>query len=144
MVQGTGASSLTLPATANNIAYTLDSTHDPNFITLHRGFLGDANDNGIVNFDDFLILSQNFGQAGGWSQANFLSEPTVDFNDFLVLSQHFGESILPGSSVSAAEAAQFQAASSSFFAGTGVPEPTSLALLGIGAAALLARRRRQA
>src|ERR1035437_7950454 len=132
-----------MPTVINNVVYVLDTTQDPGFVCIHRGFLGDANDNGIVNFDDFLILSQNFGQAGGWSQANFLDDPTVDFNDFLVLSQHFGESILPGSSAATAdELAAFQAASTSFFARAGVPEPASLALLGIGAATLLVRRRR--
>ena len=132
-----------MPTVINNVVYVLDTTQDPGFVCIHRGFLGDANDNGIVNFDDFLILSQNFGQAGGWSKANFLNDPTVDFNDFLVLSQHFGQTILStGSVATAGELAAFHTASAQFFAANGVPEPTSLALLGIGAAALLARRRR--
>src|SRR6185312_12995021 len=139
-VQGTGITSITMPTVANNVAYVLDTNHDAGFVDIHRGFLGDANDDGTVNFDDFLLLSQNFGKPGGWSQANFLSmdpaHPNVDFDSFLVLSQHFGQTIASSSSVATpAELAQFQAASASFFAGTGVPEPTSLALLGVGAAA---------
>ena len=147
-IAGTGASSLTgLPATAANINYQFDLTHNPGFIDVHRGFMGDANDSGTVDFADFVILSQNFGKAGGWSQANFLGDPTVDFNDFVVLSQNFGKSItsLGGpadfSSLTPDQLAQFQAFGSSF--AESVPEPASLMLLSLGAMGLLARRRRR-
>jgi autotransporter-associated beta strand protein len=134
-------SGVTVPATVNNIAYVLDGA-DPDFIRLHRGFMGDANDDGTVNFSDFIILSQNFGQNGTWNQANFTGTSVVDFNDFVVLSQNFGNTIAGGQLVSDEEIALFQSASQSFLAGNGIPEPTSLALLGIGAAALLTRRRK--
>ena len=32
---------------------------------------GDADLNGIVNFVDFVLLSNNFGGSGGWSEGNF-------------------------------------------------------------------------
>src|SRR5665647_995404 len=132
-----------MPAlSAGNVAYTLDANHDAGFIDIHRGFLGDANDDGIVNINDFGLLSQNFGKPGGWGQANFFGDATVNINDFGAISQHFGQSILSTSSVATAgELAAFQTASAQFFAANGIPEPTSLALLGLGAAALLARRR---
>jgi fibronectin-binding autotransporter adhesin len=134
---------LTLPATAGGISYQLDATTDPTMIRLHRGFLGDANDDGTVNFSDFIILSQNFGQNGTWNQANFTGASVVDFNDFVVLSQNFGNTIGASAlTVSDEEIALFQSASQSFFAGTGIPEPASLMLMGLGATALLTRRRK--
>jgi hypothetical protein len=132
---------ITLPTVTNNIKYLLDST-DPDTLRIHRGFLGDANDDGIVNFSDFIILSQNFGQPGGWDKANFLGTATVDFSNFIVLSQHFGQTI--GSSdltITPEELAEFHAASLSFFAGTGIPEPTSLSLLAISTLTLVTRRK---
>jgi autotransporter-associated beta strand protein len=136
-------SSIALPAVVNNVAYQLDATTDPTMIRLHRGFLGDANDDGTVNFSDFIILSQNFGQNGTWNQANFTGASVVDFNDFVVLSQNFGNTIGANAlTVSDEEIALFQSASQSFLAGAGIPEPTSLAMLGLGAAALLTRRRK--
>jgi autotransporter-associated beta strand protein len=132
---------VTVPTPTSSIVYVLDGS-DPDFIRLHRGYNGDANDDGTVNFSDFIILSQNFGQNGTWNQANFTGASVVDFNDFVVLSQNFGNTIAGGQLVSEEEIALFQSASQSFLAGQGIPEPTSLAMLGIGAAGLLTRRRK--
>lgn len=68
---------------------------------------GDANLDGIVGFQDFLICSSNFGQRGRWHDGDFNFDQQVDFNDFLELSTNFG----------------FSAASVS------VPEPTAFGLL---------------
>ena len=38
---------------------TLDLSHTPGYIDIHRGYLGDANDDGTVNFSDFVALSNN-------------------------------------------------------------------------------------
>ena len=54
-------------------------------------FFGDANLDGSVAFDDFLTLSTNFGQAGGWSDGDFNGNNEIDFADFLRLSSNFGE-----------------------------------------------------
>jgi hypothetical protein len=120
-----------------------DSLVDFAELSLTIGLLGDASNDGVVNFNDFVILSQNFGKAGGWSEGNFVGSGMVDFNDFVVLSQHFGESVGgAGLVVGAEELAAFEAASAAFFGGSGVPEPASLAILGTGAVALLRRLRR--
>ena len=75
--------------------------------------------------------------------ANFVSDPTVDFNDFLVLSQHFGES-WGGATNYVATADELAAMEAFFSGGgaSGVPEPASLGLLVVGGSALLLRRRR--
>lgn len=50
---------------------------------------GDANLDGGVAFDDFLILSSNFGGVGGWADGDFDASGDVAFGDFLLLSSNF-------------------------------------------------------
>ena len=58
---------------------------------------GDADLDGTVTFEDFLILSSNFGQdAATWSQGDFDGDGEVAFADFLVLSANFGDANLAG------------------------------------------------
>lgn len=51
---------------------------------------GDADNNHKVEFADFLSLSKNFGQAGGWEDGDFDFDDEVGFSDFLILSGNFG------------------------------------------------------
>lgn len=52
---------------------------------------GDANDNGSVDFADFLALSANFGLSDAvWADGDFNADGTVSFDDFLFLSANFG------------------------------------------------------
>ena len=55
-------------------------------------FFGDADLDGTVAFNDFLTLSANFGQSGGWLAGDFSGNHEVDFSDFLQLSSNFGAS----------------------------------------------------
>lgn len=54
-------------------------------------FAGDANLNGEVAFNDFLTLSDNFGQDGDWLAGDFDCSGTVAFADFLQLADNFGK-----------------------------------------------------
>ena len=60
------------------------------WIELKSTFLGDADLNGRVEFSDFLLLSDNFGQPGSWSTGDFDTNGLVEFSDFLILSENFG------------------------------------------------------
>ncbi len=88
-----------------------------------------VSDSGLVKgreeFADFLKLSANFGQAvDSYASGDIDCNGTVNFADFLTFSGNFGKS--SGGGVAAA-----------------VPEPSSLALLGIGSLLFgLMRRRR--
>ena len=53
---------------------------------------GDADLNGRVEIQDFLLLSRHFGSPGqSWTTADFDCSGTVDLSDFLALSRNFGQ-----------------------------------------------------
>ena len=58
----------------------------------HTGYhQGDANGDGMVAFDDFLVLSAGFGSPGSYTGGDFDLSGEVDFSDFLILSANFGQ-----------------------------------------------------
>ena len=73
---------------------------------------GDADGDGEVQFSDFVILSENFGSAGQYTDGDFDKDAEVQFSDFVILSGNFGQS---GGAVAAA-----------------VPEPAGMTLAVIG------------
>jgi hypothetical protein len=53
---------------------------------------GDTNGDGVVNFNDFIVLSNNFGIAtsDGAADGDFNADGRVDFADYVILSNNFG------------------------------------------------------
>lgn len=72
--------------------------------------IGDLNGDGAVDFIDFLRLSNNFGNAGEYTDGDFDKSGVLGFGDFVILARNFGRR---ASSVA-------------------VPEPTSLGWLVLG------------
>jgi hypothetical protein len=119
-------------------------------------FPGDANLDGKVDFNDFLAISTHFLQSDiDWDHGNFNYDGVVNFNDFVVLATNFGEGVTGGNGVGATaqELAQFNGMAETLGASksqiatwdatiANLPEPTSAALLMIGATLLLRRRSR--
>jgi hypothetical protein len=86
---------------------------------------GDANGNGEVQFEDFVTLSNTFGNPGQYTEGDFDKDGTVQFPDFVILANNFG--LVSGGAAAAA-----------------VPEPSGVALLAIAGLLLgWARRRRR-
>ena len=82
--------------------------------------LGDHDLNMIVNFNDFVVLSNNFGATPtGWAQGNGNTDDITNFNDFVRLSNNFGLS---------------------FASGSNVPEPAAIGLLCVLAVVLMRTR----
>ena len=62
--------------------------------------IGDADLNNIVNFEDFVALSNNFNLTNaGWSGGDFDFNNLTNFEDFVGLSNNFGATLPSGASV---------------------------------------------
>jgi autotransporter-associated beta strand protein len=115
-------------------------TYGANDVFVTAATPGDADLNGIVNFDDLLTLAQNYSaDTTGriWSKADFNGNTITDFDDLLALAQHYGSGALTGDQVGLLEATF---AADWAMAQSLVPEPTALALLGMASAAFRRRR----
>jgi len=92
--------SAALHESSNDTKYDLDhsgtvDSADKDYLihTLLLTEYGDANLDRMVNFSDYLALSQNFGSSVsgvGSAQGDFNGDGQVDFSDYLLLSQNFG------------------------------------------------------
>ncbi|HUB26698.1 MAG TPA: family 16 glycosylhydrolase [Tepidisphaeraceae bacterium] len=60
-------------------------------IEIKPALAGDMKLQGTVNFGDFQILAQYFGQSGGWDEGNFNYGSAITFGDFQLLAQDFGQ-----------------------------------------------------
>ena len=83
----TGQIRNTTATAAEGLGYSDNGT---NTVTVMATLYGDANLDGTVDFNDFLILQNNFGAAGTrFDQGNFNYDGVTDFNDFLALQNQF-------------------------------------------------------
>ncbi len=115
-------------------------------VTVRATLFGDADLDGGVSINDFNALAGSFGAGSGkvWTDGDFDYDGGVSINDFNLLAGGFGQSVPPNSELWAGLLA-FAAAHNdleAFAAITGVPEPTSLAVIAAGSTLGLRRRRR--
>jgi T5SS/PEP-CTERM-associated repeat protein len=104
----------------------LGSPVDKNSVLVRYTLAGDANLDGVVDFNDLVKLAQNYNVSDGsrtWIGGDFNYDGNTDFNDLVKLAQNYN-SALPGDSIAGAPAG-FTADLARAFAS--VPEP-SLAL----------------
>ncbi|HUO07141.1 MAG TPA: PEP-CTERM sorting domain-containing protein [Phycisphaerae bacterium] len=106
---------------------------DSSSVLVSQELLGDSNADGHVDLTDLSTVLNNFGTATlAWTSGNFDGASTIDLTDLSAVLNNFGLSNPSASS---------ETASGGATPATAVPEPTSLALMGIGAVALLRRRK---
>jgi len=113
--------------------FIADDTETPFNLTLEGFIPGDADADDDVDLDDLTILGTFFGGTGSWSKGDFDGDTDIDLDDLTILGTFFG-------SASPSSLTFEQALAEAGFATT--PEPTTLALLSLGALALTTRRRR--
>ncbi|MFI5379584.1 MAG: dockerin type I domain-containing protein [Tepidisphaerales bacterium] len=130
-----GSTTITWDGTANS---------DFGLIKQQLGLIpGDLNFDGVVNIQDFAILSANFGTANNhWSAGDLNGDGVVNIQDFAILSANFGTGSLMGADVTPADWQALAAFGRSIGDNSVVPEPGSLTVMALGAIGLLIRRRR--
>ena len=92
---------------------------------------GDCNRDGDVDFDDLLVVRNHFGAAGSWEDGDFDADGIVDMDDLFSLRNNFG--LTGGTEVSDPDTFGLETPHT--------PEPSTMALLVLGAAMTLRRRR---
>jgi autotransporter-associated beta strand protein len=107
-------------------------------------YYGDANLDGAVDGSDYTKIDAGFTSGGtltGWQNGDFNYDGKIDGSDYTLIDNAFNTQ---GSTLGSNPAALIATSTAQFAGGSSaVPEPTTLGLLGIGAASLLARRRRR-
>lgn len=121
----TGAVELaSAPSLSGGMRWNLDV--DQNTVVLSVIATGDYNGNGVVDAADYVLWRNQQGQTGAGLAADGNGSGTVDSADYDIWRSRFGNAV----------------GTSSANAALAIPEPVSVALLCIGAAASLGRRRK--
>jgi hypothetical protein len=83
--------SYSLQIVGSSVYDLFDNTLPADFRMDFTFITGDTDYDGIVDFDDLLVLAQNFGETSAtYLQGDFNFDQVVDFADLLLLSQRFG------------------------------------------------------
>jgi hypothetical protein len=106
---------------------------------------GDANLDGLVNGDDFTILTDNLGKAvSGWDKGDFNYDGLVNGDDFTLLTDNLGKAANGATVIlSAADYAAIDAIAAANGLMADVPEPASASILAISFITMFARQRRR-
>ncbi len=91
--------------------------------------IGDTDKDGDVDWADYQALEAGFGTGTTWAQGDFDGDGDVDWSDYQQLEANFGAGTSGIGNLGSGEP---------------VPEPMTLSVLALGAAGLLASRRRRA
>ena len=112
------------------------ATVDANALLVAPEVLGDANADGHVDLTDLSTVLNNFGSTTpAWTTGNFDGAPTIDLTDLSDVLNNFGATNLNATIDAVAVSATGGGA-------IGTPEPGTLAVLAVGALAVMAKRRR--
>lgn len=80
-------------------------------VEYYQALAGDVNGDGLVEFDDFVVVAESFGMATDWTTGDFNGDGETSFADYITLAANFGSVATTSSAAHA------------------VPEPSALLML---------------
>lgn len=121
----------------NSVPNTTESDADVWVRRLVGTEYGDIDLNGVIDFNDLLVVAQHYDHAtGGWADGNVDGAPGVNFGDLLMIAQHYNFGTLDQtlSTLDAGFAMDWSRARST------IPEPATALMIGCGTMLLLRRK----
>jgi len=107
-------------------------------------YYGDADLSGTVDGSDYSRIDNGILLGlTGWQNGDFNYDGVIDGSDYTLIDNSYNTQGAQFTTEVAATTAEIAAVTGSSVSGSAVPEPTTLGLIGIGAAAMLGRRRRR-
>ncbi len=73
----------------NTVYEPVTSNTSTNYTATPDHIGGDANGDGVIDFSDYVLLSNNFGAPGEWAQGDFNGDGVVNFSDYLIFQTSF-------------------------------------------------------
>ncbi|HSI33979.1 MAG TPA: PEP-CTERM sorting domain-containing protein, partial [Tepidisphaeraceae bacterium] len=142
-----------VPSGTVDLGQGVTPTVDDTGLIVRATLAGDADLNGEVGLNDLVRLANHYGSptAVGWYDGDFDYNGEVGLNDLVQLSNNYGSTLAGPAGPAPDFAADWALAQELAAAGetgvpqapSAVPEPGSLGLAGVAAAALLGKRRRR-
>jgi hypothetical protein len=139
MINDSGANTGTASGTALKSTVDGSPTRDGDILVKYT-YYGDANLSGSVDSADYTLIDAGYlsnGSLSGWYNGDFNYDGVINGSDYTLIDNAFNTQGAAVSAEVASPTAQIAGGASS------VPEPTTISLLGIGAAGLLGKRRRR-
>jgi hypothetical protein len=139
MINDTGANTGTSTGTPVYTSFGGSAASDGDVLVKYT-YYGDANLSGSIDGSDYsLIDNGSLNGLTGWYNGDFNYDGVINGSDYTLIDNAYntqGASLADQIAAGVSPTAQISGASS-------VPEPTTIGLLGIGAAGLLGRRTRR-